>query len=61
MAVKLQLSSEMEDILPGVEVLEQYMDACDLCAHFGRGMTVASKGVLRGTAGRIIQKIFGEK
>ena len=33
----------------------------DLCAHFGRGITVASKGVLRGTLGRIGQQMFGEK
>ena len=43
------------------EMIKAIRATSDLCAHFGRGMTVASKGVLRGTAGRIIQKIFGEK
>ena len=49
-----------EDKAAAKELLKALRATSDLCAHFGRGITVASKGVLRGTLGRMGQKIFGE-
>lgn len=55
----LDVPEENKDVAK--EMTKALRTTSDLCAHFGRGITVASKGVLRGTLGRIGQKIWGEK